>query len=418
MFLCVLAFQFAATAALAWDDEGHEIVGLIAEHYLTASVRQKTDAILAQDRSGLAPADTGDTVADESTWADKYRDVDHRRPHYAETRDWHFVDLEISGPDLRAACFGRRALPPGTPASVGPAHDCAVDKIEEFDAELANPRTTQPERLIALQFLLHLVGDLAQPLHASDDHDRGGNSKRLTSAGRGPGNLHGFWDTELVEALGTDPRKVGNRLIAKITPAEKAAWGTGAPEQWAWDSYSVSKQVAYGALPPPKPNGEYILTASYEAKAKLVVAEQLSKAGVRLAALLNRALSQGEETSMKLNHLASCAAVAVAIAGCSRSPSPGTIGPDQAASHVGENETIEGTVTEVHTARSGRATFINMGGEYPDNAFTGVIFASGMGAVGDVTGLAGKTVDVSGTVRLYRGRPEIVIESRGQIRER
>jgi hypothetical protein len=289
-FVCVLALQFAAPDALAWGDEGHEIVGLIAEHYLTPTVRQKVDAILAQDKSGLAATDTGDAIADESTWADKYRDADDRRLHYIATRNWHFVDLEMSGADMNAACFGRPSLPTGTAAAGGPAEDCIVDKINEFEAELANPRTSPPERLTALQFLLHFVGDVHQPLHASDDHDRGGNSKRVTSADLGSGNLHAFWDTQFVQALGTDPRTIANSLIAKITPAEKAGWETGTPEQWALDSYAVSKQVAYGALPPAGSDGEYVLTLSYEAKAKAAVAVQLSKAGVRLAALLNRAL--------------------------------------------------------------------------------------------------------------------------------
>jgi hypothetical protein len=291
--LSLLALQFAAPDALAWGDEGHEIVGLIAEHYLAPAVRQKVDAILAQDKSGLAATDTGDAIADESTWADKYRDADNRRLHYISTRDWHFVDLEMSGPDMNAACFGRPTLPPGTAASAGPADDCVVDKIEQFEAELANPRTPAPERLVALQFLLHFVGDLHQPLHASDDHDRGGNSKRVTTADMGSGNLHAFWDTQFVQALGADPRTIANSLIAKITPAEKAGWETGKTEQWAMDSYAVSKQVAYGALPAPGQDGEYALTSAYETKAKAAAADQLSKAGVRLASLLNRALGSG-----------------------------------------------------------------------------------------------------------------------------
>jgi hypothetical protein len=408
--LSLIALQFAAPHALAWGDEGHEIVGLIAEHYLTPTIRQKVDAILAQDRTGLAATDTGDAIADESTWADKYRDEDDRRLHYIATRNWHFVDLEVSGADVNGACFGWPALPTGTPASAGPADDCVVDKINEFEAELSNPKTPPPERLMALQFLLHVVGDLHQPLHASDDHDRGGNSKRVTSADMGSGNLHAFWDTQFVQALGSDPRTVASGLIARITPAEKASWEAGTVEQWAIDSYTVSKQIAYGALPSPGPSGEYALTPSYEAKAKTAVAGHLSKAGVRLAFLLNRALSQVSVqtgTAMTFAHLAS-----------SRVPGLGTISPDQAASHVGETETVEGIVSEVYTARSGQVTFIDMGGEYPHNSFTGVIFDGDMATVGDVSNLAGKTVDISGPVLLYRSKPEIIVESRDQIRVR
>jgi hypothetical protein len=411
----------AAPQAFAWGDEGHEVIGLIAEHYLTPAARQQIDLVLAQDHSGLAATDTGDALADETTWADKYRDADHRGLHYIATRDWHFVDLELDGPDMNSACFGRPVLPPHTLASAGPAHDCVVDKIEQFEAELSNPRTPGPERLLALQFLLHLVGDLHQPLHASDDHDRGGNEKRVQSADLGSGTLHGFWDTRFVEASSRDPRAVAASLVAKITPADKAAWDRGTPEQWAMGSYAVSKQIAYGALPLPGPERDYALTASYEARAKIAVAQQLSKAGVRLAGLLNRGLGQaGPQTGggMKVSQLAVCGGLALATVACSRSPSPGTIAPDQSGSHVGQTVTVEGTVSEVHTARSGSATFIDVGGDYPNNSFTGVIFAGQMAAVGDLTDLAGKTVDINGTVRLYRGKPEIVIESRDQIKLR
>ncbi len=91
------------------------------------------------------------------------------------------------------------------------------------------------------------------------------------------------------------------------------------------------------------------------------------------------------------------------------------ISPTEAASHVGEHATVEGVVSEVHTARSGKATFIDMGGRYPNNAFTAVIFERSMSAVGDVSGLEGKTGDVSGTITLYRGKPEIIVTARDQI---
>ena len=412
---------FAAPRAFAWGDEGHEIGGLIAEHYLTPATRKQIDLLLAEDHSGLAATETGDAIAEETTWADKYRDADQRRLHYIATRDWHFVDFELDGPDMNSACFSRPVLPPHTPASAGPAEDCIVDKIEQFEGELANPKTPGPERLLALQFLLHLVGDVHQPLHASDDHDRGGNEKRVQSDDMGSGNLHGFWDTQFVEALGTDPRAVSAKLIANISPVEKAAWEQGTPAEWAMDSYAVAKQIAYGALPPLGSDGAYALTASYEAKAKIAVAQQLSKAGVRLASLLDRGLWQaGPETGagVKVSQLAVCGGLALATPACSRSPSPGTIAPDQAGAHVGQNVTVEGTVSGVHTARSGSATFIDVGGEYPNNSFTGVIFAGEMASVGDVTDLAGKKVDINGTVRLYRGKPEIVIDSRDQIKLR
>src|SRR6516225_4043340 len=100
------------------------------------------------------------------------------RQRYEQTRQWHFVNIELDGPNLDRACFGHPRLPAAVPASSSPAKACLVDKIEQFTAELSNSATAPGERLLALEFLLHLVGDVHQPLHAVDDHDAGGNRKQ------------------------------------------------------------------------------------------------------------------------------------------------------------------------------------------------------------------------------------------------
>jgi DNA/RNA endonuclease YhcR with UshA esterase domain len=89
-----------------------------------------------------------------------------------------------------------------------------------------------------------------------------------------------------------------------------------------------------------------------------------------------------------------------------------------AASHAGQSVTVEGPVSEVHSARSGKETFIDLGGTYPNRTFTAVIFAPSLAAVGDVSGLTGKTVDITGTVQMYQGRPEVIVNSRAQIKVR
>jgi len=91
-----------------------------------------------------------------------------------------------------------------------------------------------------------------------------------------------------------------------------------------------------------------------------------------------------------------------------------TILAGQAASHIGETATVEGTATEVKVSRGG-TTFVDIDGVYPSQTFTAVIFAGDTVAVGDLSGLRGKTVDITGTIRLYRGKPEIIVKSRSQI---
>jgi hypothetical protein len=272
----------APTSALAWGNEGHEIVAAIARDQLTPTARGKVDALLAADGDTLTAPD----MLARATWADAWRGAGHK-----ETSSWHFVDVELDHPDLRSACFDYPK--PADPASSGPAQDCVVDKIAEFQAELANPATPQAERILALVYLLHFVGDLHQPLHAADNHDRGGNCVQVSLGGSRTMNLHHFWDTMVLEPLGDDPQTVATKLEAQITPTERAAWAQGDARSWAMESYGVASQVVYSFNPPHGCTGgqaPIALPAGYADKATEVTRVQLQKAGVRLAYVLNTAL--------------------------------------------------------------------------------------------------------------------------------
>lgn len=271
-----------STPALAWGYEGHEVVADIARAELTLAVRAQVDALLAADMDNLTAHD----MASEATWADAYRSAGHR-----ETASWHFVDVEIDHPDVDAACFGHPA--PASPASAGPEQDCVIDKVNEFQAELAAPATTPAERLLALKFLIHFVGDEHQPLHASDDHDRGGNCVLLNLGGPRTQNLHAYWDTAVVQAMGSDPASVAATLRAGITPAQRAEWQKGDATSWAIEASAVARSVAYtvGSRPGCGDAAPITLPAGYAAKAQAAAALQLQRAGVRLGLVLNRALA-------------------------------------------------------------------------------------------------------------------------------
>jgi DNA/RNA endonuclease YhcR with UshA esterase domain len=135
-----------------------------------------------------------------------------------------------------------------------------------------------------------------------------------------------------------------------------------------------------------------ILPRDYAARERSVAALQLEKAGVPLAALLNSAL----------------AAPRPAIAE--------TVAPGAASSHVGQTVTIKGTVDDVHTAARSGVTFIDLGGLYPNNTFTAVIFPKDAGKFPDVGSLRGRTVEITGRVRLYKGRPEIILRAASQLK--
>jgi S1/P1 Nuclease len=247
--------------AQAWGDEGHEIVALIADHYLKAEVRARIIALLATDQSGLT-ADR--SMAAESTWADRYKEL-HR-----DTQDWHYVDIEIDA----------------SPST----HGQLLTRIEQFRTELSDPATSPRERLLALQFLLHLIGDLHQPLHAADDHDHGGNQKQVVAQGERRGNLHHYWDTLFVQRLGEDATPISQRLIAGITPDQRAGASRGTPASWAAESFDIARAEVYGQLPAGGPDGVRVLDEDYVHSATITVGHQLQLAGMRLAQVLNDAL--------------------------------------------------------------------------------------------------------------------------------
>ena len=291
MIRLLAALLVAATAqcppqARAWGDEGHQIIALIAEALLRPEVRRQVHAMLALDDDPLTDHD----IADEATWADHLRSAD---PDGARrrTRQWHFVDIELRAPSLDAACFGHPKLPPGTFASLGPAQACLVDKIDQFAAELANPATPPDERLLALKFLLHFIGDIHQPLHTADDDDRGGNDKAVSAPGFRAANLHHFWDAELIRSLGDDPKQIASALLHRISPAIIQRFAAGTPADWARESHQLAVRHAYGLLPAPTRQGSYRLTDLYIQTAIGDCREQLRKAAIRLAQTLNRTLA-------------------------------------------------------------------------------------------------------------------------------
>ena len=272
----------APAAAFAWGNEGHEIVVAIAQGYLTPHARARVDQMLAADQDTLTSHD----MLEESTWADRYRTA------HKETSEWHYVDIELDHPDLQAACYDFPASQPV--ASQGPAHDCIVNKVSEFAKELGDPATPAAERLLALKFLLHFLGDMHQPLHDVDNHDKGGNCVLVSLGGPRQVNLHSYWDTVVVQGLGDDPQAAAEMLTHHITPENKTAWEKGDPKSWALEGFEVARTAVYtlGSKPGcPTDPSPISLPPGYDEAARQVATIQLEKAGVRLAAVLNRALA-------------------------------------------------------------------------------------------------------------------------------
>jgi hypothetical protein len=205
-----------------------------------------------------------------STWADEIR------PSHRETSHWHYVDIPIgsAGYDAARDC---------------PNDDCVVAQIDRDEKVIADKQLIPSVRTEALMFLIHFVGDLHQPLHASDNQDRGGNEVRVTLQGRYT-NLHSVWDTAVVDALGDDPRSIAQALESEITPAQKRLWQAGTTAAWANESFKVASSQIYAKLLGSGPTGELIvLPDDYATAQERTVRTRLEEAGTRLAWVLNSA---------------------------------------------------------------------------------------------------------------------------------
>lgn len=259
----MLATALLPHDALAWGRDGHRIIADIAEQFLDPQAVRQVRALLAVENATA--------LADVASWAD---DIRRQRP---ETARWHFVDIPVHP----AA---------GEPSGYDPARDCprgacVVAKIVEFERVLTDREAPERQRLEALKFVVHFVGDVHQPLHAADDNDRGGNDVRVTFLGRKT-NLHAVWDTGIIEtAARGDDRGYALRLASGITAAERERWSQGTPAAWADEAHGVAVRSIYGTLPHAG-----VLPPSYAADALPLVDAQLERAGVRLAAVLNAAL--------------------------------------------------------------------------------------------------------------------------------
>jgi mono/diheme cytochrome c family protein len=167
-----------------------------------------------------------------------------------------------------------------------------IDKIDQFRDELSDRATPPAERLIALKYLLHLVGDVHAPLHVADMHNRHGKVIQVAAADGSitPGTLFGYWETALVRRLGSDRDAVVKELIAGLTPEKVAMWGGQVTHIWALEAHQLAVDHAYGTMLSRFEDGRFVIPPQELDRGKEIVAVQLQKAGVRLAALLNEAL--------------------------------------------------------------------------------------------------------------------------------
>jgi len=277
MVAALAVTAFAARPALAWGDYGHRVIAQIAEANVSPKVRARIRALLAQEKQLATPECPLRTIEDASVWADCIRRDDLR---WGYTAPWHYVNIDICKPfDIKANC---------------PNGSCVPAQVTRNEALLADRKLPTHVRLEALAFLLHTVGDMHQPMHAGDRGDLGGN--RVSAAYgivEGRMNLHRLWDGPIAERAITQ----GLPLVRAYSAEERAAVTGGTVEAWAQQAWQLSRDVAYPtaqhgpACGPALGKDERARHSDADIEALIpVVRTQVMRAGLRLAAALERAL--------------------------------------------------------------------------------------------------------------------------------
>jgi hypothetical protein len=268
----------SAAPALAWGEYAHRLIAGIATANMTPAARAEVRRILARGASVDTPTCALRTIEDASVWPDCVRSLGDR---YASGAAWHYQNIDVCQPfDINAKC---------------PDGNCVTAQIPRQLAIAADRRASPAARAEALALVVHLVGDMHQPLHIGDKHDRGGNDVVAAYGAKAPArmNLHRIWDSDLAERALTEPPAITPRATG-----QRHSLASGSVADWARESWDVSRTIAYPELknyPDTCPAGSKQragIDAGYIKTATPAVRLQVERAGVRLAMLLNGALGR------------------------------------------------------------------------------------------------------------------------------
>ena len=251
--------------AHAWGKTGHRVVAAIADTQLSGLARAHIEQILGP----------GESLDEAAIWPDEMRSAPGE---YWQKKSvpWHYMDFN------------------GIIYDHAPPEGDALEALQRFGAVLKDPKASQSDKQTALRFVVHLVGDLHQPLHVGRPGDEGGGKIRLTFFGK-PSNLHVVWDSGMPDNEQLSFTEFAAKLQRHTSSQQLIDWWDVNPRDWVSESAQVREQI-YADLPRAKeatgkkrkrhdvlPDVGY----SYVYKFQPVMERQLQRAGVRLAAYLN-----------------------------------------------------------------------------------------------------------------------------------
>lgn len=252
-FAAAAALAVAIPApALAWGKTGHRAIGAVADSHLSGLARAHVREILGSE-----------SLDEASTWPDEMR-ANPEQFWQKTANPWHYVTVG------------------GFTYDEAPTEGDAAAALQRFSSTLRDPNAAPADKALALRFIVHLVGDLHQPLHAGRPGDRGGNEVKVKWFGRDT-NLHAVWDSAMVDEEDLSFTEWAERLNRRTTSNEVIRWWVENPRVWITESaqiretiYPVDPQLSYRYIYDHSPT----------------VQRRLAQGGVRLAAYLNALFEQ------------------------------------------------------------------------------------------------------------------------------
>jgi nuclease S1 len=256
--LAMACVTLVPSSSWGWGREGHQIVAAVAEDHLDETTKVMIQSLIGNNH-----------LYSIATWADDIRK--ERR----DTAPWHYVDIPL-GSTYEAT---RDCSPPNS---------CVVVKIADFVKILTDKQANREDRAEALKFVVHFVGDIHQPMHAVGEA-KGGNGIHVRffdsdRCGSYECNLHGVWDTDLIEHTGLNREEYAQHEEELIAANKLDALADGTPEEWANESHTLAEAAWV-------PDGTDLNEGYYDKQIK-VVDRQLALAGLRLAKLLNESIGK------------------------------------------------------------------------------------------------------------------------------
>lgn len=266
--LFLICWSLLLVPSWAWNDPGHRVVALISEHKLPEPVRAWIVQTLA-----FHPDPQVRSLSTAAPWPDQVR----RKPKYHHSA-WHYQNIPIFLDGNK-----RKVIDKGK----------ALSALNLQTRILKNPGSKPEAKAIALSWIVHIIGDIHQPLHAvngfsqafpAPEGDRGGNKIQVSLDGKSI-NLHAFWDSCGESLLKKDRANSLESIAADLmaSPAQLQLVEQPNPKEWIAESVKLAKESVYGGLPA---NG--VLTPGYIKRARQVGRSRITLAGLRLAEYLQR----------------------------------------------------------------------------------------------------------------------------------